>query len=423
MATDWNDVRHQLDVAANLRDIRDSPWYSDAEHVRFSRQEYERRHARAREIMAREGLDALLLTGSPNNYSLGGLVTWGSGLLDTRAMCQYLVLPRQGAPTLLYPHSGTHLEATRRIVAVEDVRESGEANYGQAIVEILKEKGITTGRVGVGAADRNGPEYMGMQVYITLREGLPGVELVLLKDLLHELTYLHSEEERAAMARAGRLAVDALEAVARAARAGQREYQLSAAAAAAMLDGGGDVHLTMITSTAMDDPRAVYPAPRSSGRVLREGDVIINELSARYLGWSAKLGQPITIGEPTREVADFHRRSVEVFREFEDVIGPGVDLTEVQEAAGAFRRNGLQCRAMVLHGIDMVTAGPKVFVERVSANDYDRVLVPGMVVNIGHTPINLEGTFGTFLSRTYAIEEDGIRSLTEYPVEDIIVVS
>lgn len=423
MATDWNDVRHHLDVAANLRDIHNSPWYSDAEHDGFSAAEYERRYARAREIMAREDLDALLLTGSPNNYSLGGLVTWGSGLIDTRAMCQYLVLPREGTPTLLYPHSGTHLEAARRMVAVDDVRGSGEANYGQAVVDVFKEKGITSGRVGVSAADRNGPEFMGMQAYLDLRDGLPDVELVLLRDLLHELTYVHSEEELTAMTKAGELAVAALEAVVDAAKPGKREYQLSAAATAAILDGGGDVHLTMITSTAMDDPRAVYPSPRSSGRVLREGDVIINELSARYLGWSAKLGQPITIGEPTPEVADFHRRSVNVFREFEDVIGPGVDLTEVKDAARAFRRNDLQCRAMVLHGIDMVTAGPKVFVEKIAAKDYDRVLIPGMVVNIELTPINLEGTFGTFLSRTYAIETDGVRSLTRYPVDDIITVS
>ena len=421
MPTDWHDVRHALDVAANIRDISNSPWYADAEHDGFSPKEYARRHDLARAYMAEHDLDALLLTGSPNNYSLGGLVTWGSGLIDPRAMCQYLVLPRVGPPTLLYPHSGTHLEAARRMVAVEDVRGSGETKYGQAIVEILRERGITSGRVGVSAADRNGPEYLGMQVWVTLRESLPDVDLVLLKDLLHEFTYVHSDEELAAMERAGQLAVAALEAVVAAARPGVREYELSAAATAAMLAGGGDVHLPMITSTSMADPKAVYPAPRTSGRVLREGDVIINELSARYLGWSAKLGQPITIGEPTPMVADFHRRSVAVFHEFEDVIGPGVDLEVVREAASAFRRNGLQCRAMVVHGIDMVTAGPKVFVERVVANDYDRVLQPGMVVNIEHTPINLDGTFGTFLSRTYAIEDGGIRNLTPFPVEEILV--
>jgi Xaa-Pro dipeptidase len=423
MPTDWNDVRHELDVAANLSDIRNSPWYADAVHDHFSDAEYERRYALARAAMAERDLDALLLTGSPNNYSLGGLVTWASGLIDDRAMCQYLVLPREGMPTLLYPHSGTHLEATRRMVAVKDMRGSGEAHYGEAIAEILREKGITGGRVGVSACDRNGPEYMGVAAWLALRDRLPDVELVFLDDLLHELTYLHSDEELAAMARAGELAIAALDAIVETAAPGRTEHELFAAATAAMLAGGGDVHLAMLTSMASDDPRAVYPAPRASGRVLRPGDVIINELSARHLGWSAKLGHPVTLGEPTPMVADFHRRSVAVFREFEDLIGPGVDLRDVQRAAAAFRRHGLQCRAMVLHGIDMVTAGPKVFVERVNAADYDRVLQPRMVVNIEHTPINLEGTFGTFLSRTYAITDDGARCLTPYPVDDVLVAS
>ncbi len=419
---DWNDVRHHLDVSANLRDIHGSPWYTDAEYDRFSREEYERRWAAARDVMDREGLDGMLLTGSPNNYSLGALVTWASGLMDPRAMCQYMVLPRHGDPVLLHPHSGTHLEAVRRYVAVDDVRGSGEANYGGALVSILTEKGLATGRIGVSAADRNGPEYMGLQVHRDLTAGLPDLEMVFIPDLMHQLTYLHSAEELAAMTRAGELAVDALRAVAARVAPGVREYQLSAAAVHAMMDGGGDPHLTMMTSTSMADPRAVYPSPRPSGRVLRDGDVIVSELSARFLGWSAKIGHPIVLGTPTDEMVDFHRRSVAVYRAFEDVLGPGVDISAVHEAAQSFRANGLQSRALCFHGIDMVTAGPKVFVDRVSATDEDRVLTPGRVVNIELTPINLEGTLGTFLSRTFVIEEDGIRNLTEFPVDELIVV-
>jgi hypothetical protein len=37
-----------------------------------------------------------------------------------------------------------------------------------------------------------------------------------------------------------------------------REYQL-AAAAHAVLDGGGQVHLLMIGSTSMRDPRLIFP--------------------------------------------------------------------------------------------------------------------------------------------------------------------
>ena len=54
--------------------------------------------------MARDGLDALILTGGPDIYSHGGGVAWGAGLIDDRGMCQYMVLPLKGEPTLIYPH-------------------------------------------------------------------------------------------------------------------------------------------------------------------------------------------------------------------------------------------------------------------------------------------------------------------------------
>ena len=60
--------------------------------------------------------DALILCGSPNIYSHGSGVTWGCGLIDDRGLAQYMVLPLDGEPTLIYPHPGCHIEAVRKQV-------------------------------------------------------------------------------------------------------------------------------------------------------------------------------------------------------------------------------------------------------------------------------------------------------------------
>ena len=101
---DWNEVRRELDKSDNFEAISNSPWYTDAVYEKFSDAEFARRHAAARKLMERDGLDALVLTGGPDIYSHGGGVTWGAGLIDERGMCQYLVLPLKGDPTLIYPH-------------------------------------------------------------------------------------------------------------------------------------------------------------------------------------------------------------------------------------------------------------------------------------------------------------------------------
>lgn len=423
IANDWNKVRYDLDKSANFDAICNSPWYTDTVYEKFSDAEFARRHALARELMARDGLDALILCGSPNIYSHGSGVTWGCGLIDARGMVQYMVLPRAGEPTLIYPHPGCHIEAARKMVSIKDVRGGQHGHYGRAIAERLIELGLQAGRIGIAAADRTGPEYMGVNAYQEMRKHVPDANFVFMPLVLHELTHRKSAEEIRAMGRAGQLAIKALRAVAAAARPGVREYQLAAAATYAVQDGGGQVHLLMIGSTSMADPRLIFPNPNPSHRVLREGDVILSELAMTYMGYTAKVGHPVTIGEPTDQYKAFFKEVVVPgFRTVEAQLAPGNTLENVRQAArGVFRAKGAQSRPILMHGHDLITSLPFISIDEVKGEPYDMIMRPGMAYGIEITPVNADGTFGIFLSRSYAITETGVEALTPYPMEEIIV--
>lgn len=423
MGNDWNVVRYALDKSANFQEICNSPWYSDAVYEKFSDEEFARRHALARQLMVREGLDALVLCGSPNIYSHGSGVTWGCGLIDARGMAQYMILPRTGEPTLIYPHPGCHIEAARKMVAIRDVRGGQHGHYGRALAERMTELGLEAGRIGITAADRTGPEYMGVNAFQEMQKHLPKATFVFLPLLLHELTYRKSREEIRAMARAGELAVKAQLVVAAAARPGVREYQLAAAATYAVQDGGGQVHLLMIGSTSMQDPRLIFPNPNPSQRVLREGDIILCELAMTYLGYTAKIGHPVSIGRPTDRYDRFFKDVVVPgYKTIEAQLGPGNTLESVRKAAaGVFRDKGAQSRPIVMHGHDLITSLPFVMLDEIKGEPYDMVMRPGMAYGIEITPVSADGTFGIFLSRSFAIAEDRAQALTPYPVEEIIV--
>jgi Xaa-Pro dipeptidase len=423
MANDWNAVRHELDRSGNFHEICNSPWYSDAVYEKFSDAEFARRHALARSLMARDGLDALILCGSPNIYSHGSGVTWGCGLIDGRGMAQYMVLPREGEPTLIYPHPGCHIEAVRKMVSIRDVRGGQHGHYGRALAERLVELGLEAGRIGITAADRTGPEYMGVNAFQELNKHLPQATFLFLPLLLHELTHRKSAEEIRAMAQAGELAMAAQMALAAAARPGVREYQLAAAAAHAVHDGGGQVHLLMVGSTSMHDPRLIFPNPNPSQRVLKEGDVILGELAMTYMGYTAKIGHPVTVGPPTgRYQAFFKEVVVPGFKAIRAELAPGNTLEAVRKvASGVFRERGAQSRPIVMHGHDLITSLPFVMVDEVKGEPYDRVMAPGMAYGIEITPVSADGTFGIFLSRSFAIVEDGVQALTPYPVDEFIV--
>ncbi len=422
MGNDWNEVRYQLDQSENFTEICNSPWYSDAVYDKFSDAEYQRRHDLARQKMAENGLDALILTGSPNIYSLGGAVTWGSGLMDDRGMVQYMILPRQGEPTLIYPHPGCHIEAARQMASVRDVRGGQRGKYAKVIAARLAELNLTAGRVGVTATDRNGPEYMGSATYQELREQLPQATFVWLPKLLHELTRIKSAEEIEAMQRAGQLAIAALEAICRRARPGVREYQLEASATQAVLDGGGRIHLMMIGTTSMHDPRIVFPNPNPSARVLKEGDIILTEMAMAYKGYTAKIGHPITVGAPTAQYERFFKDVVVAgYKAIRAELGPGKCLEDVRRAGQVFRQRGAQSRPIMMHGLDLITAAPYIAVDEVRGDPNDMTMQPGMAYAIEITPVNADGTFGIFFSRSHVITESGVLELTPYPVDEILV--
>src|SRR5260370_6902680 len=89
------------------------------------------------------------------------------------------------------------------------------------------------------------------------------------------------------------------------ARPGVKEYELRAAAGAAILAGGGDIDFLIIGSPPMAEPALVFGNPRPSGRVLAKGDIVNMELAAGYRGYTAQIGSPICLGQPTAMVRKF----------------------------------------------------------------------------------------------------------------------
>ncbi|OGO20667.1 MAG: hypothetical protein A2Z14_19060 [Chloroflexi bacterium RBG_16_48_8] len=423
MANNWEEVRYELDKSENFRDIYNSPWYTDTVYEKFSEAEYKRRYAHAREIMARDGFDAFIFTGGQNIYSMGGAVSWATGLFDDRGMCQYVVFPKEGEPMLVYPHAGCHIEAARQMVSIKDVRGSRSGQYAQVMAEKLAEVGAQEGRIGITSIDRVGPEYMGVKVYQDLVKLLPKATFVFLPNLLHELTRYKSAEEIEAMERAGELVVDALEALIETARPGVHEYDLAAAGTHAIMKGNGRVHLMMIGSTSMSDPKMVFPNPLPSARVLKKGDIILNEMVATYKGYSAKIGHPIAIGRPSKEADRFFKEVVlEGYRALEAKLVPGNTLEDVRKAASKFREKGAQSRPIMIHGLDLITAPPNIHTDQVRAQPGDEVIRPGNAYVIEITIINADGTFGMFLSRTYVMVEGGQRNIVHYPLDELAVV-
>src|SRR5262249_16445476 len=214
--------------------------------------------------------------------------------------------------------------------------------YAEVMVERIKELKLERRRIGLIEIDARHNDYLPVNQYDVLRRSLPDAELVFTKGFMHELVVVHSEEELRCVRKAGELCARAMQAMVARAKPGVPEYELRAAAGAAILEGGGDIDFLIIGSTPMDDPALAFGNPQPSHRTLRKGDIVNMELAAGYNGLSAQIGSPITLGPPTDMVRKFWGEiALPGYRKIVAEIRPGNLTDNMRLAARFFRERGV----------------------------------------------------------------------------------
>ena len=391
----WEIVRTKLDQSLPFANMRDTPYYRDAVWEQFSKAEYERRYRALRAKMREHKLDALIVPGGPSHWSFGGGMLWLTGHWEWHALSSYVVVPLEGEPTLIYSMGGTHAEAVRRQVevAVKDVRHSRNGRYADIMVERLRELKLEHGRIGLMEIDPRHADYLPVNQYNVLRENLPDANIVFTQGFLHELLSIHSAEELECIRKAGALCQKAMEAMVARAK-------------------------LIIGSTPMAKPAMIFGNPRPSGRVLQKGDIVNMELAAGYRGYTAQIGSPICLGEPTEMVRKFWEEiTLPGYRRIVAEIAPGKPVEAMRHASKFFRDKGYQSRPTQVHGIDLVTDKPHVVAEHVAAEKFEEVLKPGMVIMAEPNPITADGLFGIFLGHTFIVTENGHEVVDKFPLE------
>jgi Xaa-Pro dipeptidase len=420
----WDDLRHRLDEGRAFNTMQGTPYYRDAVYEQFSAAEYARRYAALRGKMREQRLDCVIVPGGPSHWSYGGGMLWLTGHWEWHALACYVVVPLEGEPTLVYSMGGTHAEAVRREVAaaLQDVRSSRGGAYGEVMAERILELGLQRGRIGLLEVDPRHSDHLPANQFNTLRAKLPEAELVFTSGWMHELLSIHSAEELDCVRKAGQLCQDAMQALVARAAPDVAEYQLRAAAGAAILEGGGDIDFLIIGSTPMSNPAMVFGNPRPSGRLLQRGDIVMMELAASYRGYSAQIGSPVCVGAPTPQVRRFWDEIAKPgYLGMVAAIQPGAPVEAIRTAGRFFRDNGVQSRPIHFHGIDLITAGPHVFCDHVDAEDFEQVFKPGMVVMPEPNAITADGMLGMFVGHTYIITESGAECVDRFPVDLVVV--
>ena len=358
----------------------------------FEADELRGRADRARELMAEQRIDALLVTG---DFSAGMNYYYFSGHLPRDYQLNYsrphiMVVPLEGEP-FLYVY-GVNTENARDMSYVADVVAYAPPFDGAVLAGVLEDRGLGTARIGVelGTDQRL---LMPLAEFRRIESGLPDATFVDAADLLWRLRSIKSDAEVAYIEEADRINGEGLSAAFASIRGGDSEVDASGKVSAALVAAGAYrppyAQINLVShakSRALGHrSRMLGPLPEYS---LAPGDLLFVDSGVVVGAYWGEFNRMAVVGEPDAEQRRHHDAIREIVRRsIAEALQPGVPFRRVIELMASFYRdcgygedqfsNYLGPPFMHLcHGLGLASSEPP-FVRF----DSESVLEPGMVLS------------------------------------------
>lgn len=288
----------------------------------FSKQEYETRYARARELMDKQGLDGLLITEELNYIYFTGHRSQQNPIDKIRPYI--FVLPKKGDGAIItMPFEVAQVLET---TWVSDVRTAGLMGYTDTVVGLLKEKGLSTGRIG---AEMGREQYLGINYnqFEDIRKSLPGAELVDAAPVFLKLRATKSPKEIEYMRKAAEITAKSINQTFAAIHGGMTHLEISRVFRTFLAQNGGE-KVTFMCVTAGLGPRSGMVSVATERR-LNPGDVLVLDTGVEYRGYASDVARSASVGEPKKEVAEFYKWMSDIRQQCVSLLRAGTTPREV----------------------------------------------------------------------------------------------
>ena len=378
----------------------------------FPRAEYEVRWRRARELMGRAGLDALLVTSEANYRYLSG---HHSAFWLSKARPMMLLLPREPPPILFL--TTNQLPQAAFMSPVQDIR-SWDGFMAEAIpvlADAIREAGLGRGRIGA-------------ELGFKQRLGIPVTEFQRLQALLHEAAFVDAAEvlwrlrrvkspaEVGCLREAARITGEAYQAMFDTVRPGMTEREAHRTFLVELFRRGAERpgYIPITSGAGHYHRRTGGPTDRR----LEPGDRLWLDGGCSFQGYWADFSRTVAVGRCTAAQAAAYREVRAVTHGCLEEARPGRPIAALAlRAQREFERRGFPWGAVsrVGHGIGLdLTEPPSI------RADVDEPLQPGMVLTIEPTVVADHGLYQ--LEEIYAVTEAGHELLTAPAPPELRVV-
>ena len=374
----------------------------------FTREEMRRRAGRAQELMARERIDALMVTGdfsaSMNYFYLSGHMPRDYQSNFSRP--HIMVLTQDGRASLLVYN--VNQENAAESSWVRDVRIYGPPFGFAALKDLLVSMGLERARIGaeLGVDQRL---WFPVQEFLNLRESMNGASFLDASSILWRLRMIKSTEEVALVRAADQINGRALQRAFSELREGDSEKDVARLVCKYLVDEGAyrPPHTQILV---VSEKKAKQKGHRArmlgpTDERLERGDILFVDSGAICEGYWGEFNRMAVVGEASPQKAEAHRKiRTVVKRSIEEAFKPGNPFRRIMEhLVSIYKDLGLGEEQYarytrppffhLAHGIGLNGSEPP-FVRM----DDDSPLEPGMVVDV-EAYLTLDGM-------TYGSEED-----------------
>jgi Xaa-Pro dipeptidase len=264
-------------AAAELTSIPIPPPISSAERMQRLR--------RARELMQRSGIGAVIVESGPSLDYLTGIQWWRSERLTA------VVIPAQGDPIVVTPffEAPSVKESVEVPAEVRTWQEDEEPL--KLIAGFLKERGVASEPVGFEETNR-------FFIEDRLKKQLPGARVVSANPVIRAQRLIKSPTELALMQAANNIMLASLRYAGERTREGMTPADIDALIAAAQKKLGGDYDGGLI----LLGEASAYPHGSHKPQVVRKGEVVLMDCTCAVHGYQADITRTFVFGaDPTAE--------------------------------------------------------------------------------------------------------------------------
>ncbi len=288
-----------------------------ASATRFSDAVYRRRLSAAAKEAADRGVDALLISPSPDYAYLLG---YNAPDLE-RLTC--LLLPARGVPTLVLPRLEEPLARHHLGQLAEDLRfvPWEETDDPFRTVQALLE--ADTRRVGI-------QDQMWARFVLRLRAALDPIELVEAGPTLGALRRVKSPEEVDRLRKAASAADAAMAAITSEQLSGRTEREVSGRILQLLLTAGHAVAQFAIVGSG---PNSASPHHEAGDRVITLGDAVVLDIGGARDGYCSDTTRTVFVGEPPQDFRSMYDVLQDAQAAACAAVAPGVVARDVDRAA------------------------------------------------------------------------------------------